>query len=107
MKKPRPVANTYATSSSPEQYWSQYCYNTDSNSSAVKVPRLTLKKRRSIAIGMIADACKILQWGIAVPKRTHGVGYLIIGEQKWLDRIDKRIDKRVDPPKPRKERPHA
>lgn len=46
------------------------------------------KKLQEKAFQVIAEACKILEWDIAVPKRPKSVRYLIIGESKWIDKVD-------------------
>ena len=47
--------------------------------------RLTDKDKQLLAINMIAEACKILGWGIAVPK-TKSIEYLVIGEGKLINK---------------------
>lgn len=49
--------------------------------------------RKGMGIALIAEAAKLLRWGIAVPKEKQ-VRYLIIGEKKELDRIDRILAKK-------------
>lgn len=54
---------------------------------AKKRTKLTIAKRRELAIGMIAEAAKLVGWGIMVPREKF-VTYLVVGEPKELRRID-------------------